>query len=128
MRQEEIELRNQKARYREMEASRRDEEMRRATARENREREKNEAVVAKVKLFGDAMRNSAFKMSNDPLELLPFFENVECLYQEMRVPDNLRVQLLRPYLSERAKVLVTRLDTDIAKDYVKVKKILVTSI
>jgi len=38
MRQEEIELRKQKARDREMEASRRDEEMRRAAARENRER------------------------------------------------------------------------------------------
>ena len=124
MRQEEIELRKQKARDHEMEASRRDEEMRRAAARENRDREKNEAVVAKVKLFGDAMRNSAFKMSNDPLGLLPFFENVECSYQELLVPDNLRVQLLRPYLSERAKVLLTRLDTDIAKDYVKVKEYL----
>jgi len=70
--------------------------------------EKNDTAVAKVKLFSDAMRNTAIKLSNDPIELLPFFLNVECLYDESNVSENLRVQLLRPYLSERAKVLLTR--------------------
>lgn len=61
------------------------------------------------------MRNAAFKMSNDPTELLPFLENVERLYHDLRVPVDLRVQLLRPYLSDRVKVLITRLDADRAK-------------
>jgi len=86
--------------------------------------EKNDTAVAKVKLFSDAMRNTAIKLSNDPIELLPFFLNVECLYDESNVSENLRVQLLRPYLSERSKILLTLLDSDSAKDYGKVKEFL----
>jgi len=95
--------------------------MRMDSVREKRDSEKNDAAVTKVKLFGDALQNTAIKMSNDSIQ---FFLNVECLYDELNVPENFRVQLLRPYFSERTKVLLTRLDSDSAKDYGKVKEYL----
>jgi hypothetical protein len=124
MRQQELELRRQEADDRKQEAARREEEMRRQEEREKRERERNESVVSKVKLFGDAFRNAVFKMGSDPIELLSFFEHVERLFVDLEIPANLQVQLLRPHLSERAKILLTRLDTDLCRDYAKVKEYL----
>jgi hypothetical protein len=124
LRQQELELRRMEAEDRKKEAERRESERKLLEAREEREKERNDAVVTKVKLFGDAVRSAAFKMSNDPIELIPFFENVERLYADLDVPDELHVQLLRPYLSDRAKTLLTRLDPDRAKDYSAVKEYL----
>jgi hypothetical protein len=123
MRQQELELRRQEADDRKKEAARREEEMRRQEKREKRERERNESVVSKVKLFGDAFRNAVFKMGSDPIEL-SFFEHVERPFVDLEIPANLQVQLLRPHLSERAKILLTRLDTDLCRDYAKVKEYL----
>ena len=36
--------------------------------RDSEERDRRESVVIKGKLFGDAIRNSAIKMGNDPIE------------------------------------------------------------
>ena len=103
----ELSLREQEIRLRDRELARRTEE--------------NERPAVRVKLFGDAMRNSAVRMGNDPLDLIPFFENVERLFNSLEVPDDLRVNLLRPYLNEKAKSLLTRLDSHRAGDYDVVK-------
>ena len=103
----ELSLREQEIRLRDRELTRRTEE--------------NERPAVRVKLFGDAMRNSALRMGNDPLDLIPFFENVERLFNSLEVPDDLRVNLLRPYLNEKAKSLLTRLDSHRAGDYDVVK-------
>jgi hypothetical protein len=92
----EIEFRIKEAEDRQREAERTEDEWRLPEAREKRERERNDAVVAKVKLFGDAMRSAAFKMSNDSIELIPNFEIVERLYDDLDVPAGLHVQLLCP--------------------------------
>ena len=36
------------------------------------DRERKDSLVHQLKLFGDAMKGSAFRMTNDPLDLVPF--------------------------------------------------------
>ena len=96
-------------------------ELMRNEAKDRADRERNESRVMKAKIFGDAIRNSAFRMGNDVIDILPFFENVEHLFRDLEVPHDLRIPLLRPYLNERARVLLTRIDPARATDYDFVK-------
>ena len=59
------------------------------------ELKKNEAAkqdtsVGKNKVFSDAMRSSAIRMSNDPIEAIAFFMNVEQLFDVYKVPTDLQ--------------------------------------
>ena len=77
-----------------------------------------------MKLYGDAIRNSISKMSDNPLELVVFFDSVDRLFRELDVPQALRVTVLKPYLSEKAVMLINRLTGAEASDYSFVKKYL----
>ena len=70
--------------------------------KEHLERSKEDAKVAQLKRYGDALRNSVSKLGNEPLEIIVFFENIEKQFKELKVPDNLCVTLMKPYLNERA--------------------------
>ena len=50
----------------------REEEIRLRSRELARRVEESERPAVRVKLFGDAMRNSAIRMGNDPLDLIPF--------------------------------------------------------
>ena len=89
-----------------------------------KEREKRESVSSKLKQYGDAIRNSITKMSDNPTELIVFFDSVERLFRELEVPQSIHVMLIKPYLNERAIMLVNRLTGSEASDYVFVKKYL----
>ena len=90
-----------------------------------RELEQSEArkdsAAAKGKLFGDAMRASAIRMGPDILDIIPFFKNVENLFQVYQVPKELESVLIRPFLNDKAKVLLTQLDPTVAADYGRMK-------
>lgn len=94
-----------------------------------REAMKNEkgdkkSVVSKLKQYGDAIRNSLSKMSDNPTELIVFFDSVEQLFVQLEIPKEFQVTLLKPYLNERALMLVNRLTGSEASDYELVKKYL----
>ena len=80
--------------------------------------------VEKAKLFGDAMRNAAMRMSSDTLEAVAFFRSVEQLFDVFDVPRDLRATLIRPYLNDKAKAIVGRLGPDIVGDYKMLKETL----
>ena len=86
---------------------------------------KDESVLVKLKQYGDAIRHFLSKMSDNPMEFLAFFDSIEKLFSELKVPKELEVNLLKPYLSERALVLVNRLAGADASDYEYVKKYLI---
>jgi len=90
--------------------------------RDRREREKNESVVSKLRIFGDAIKNSIVKMGNDPLDLVPFFANVDRIFGDLKVPNDLRVTLLKPYVNDKARILLNRLDATSVADYEYVKR------
>jgi hypothetical protein len=86
------------------------------------ERERRETKVSQLKHYGDAIRNSVSKLKeNSPLEFIPFINNFERLFAELKVPSELRVALITPYLSEQCRNLVSRLEgSDVSSyDFVK---------
>jgi hypothetical protein len=108
----------------EIERKRVEDEIERQRDKDRMEREHQDELVCQLKLFGNAMKGSAFTMTNDPLDLVPFFNHIEQLFDELKVNDELKVKLLRPYLNERAKVLVARMDATKANDFNFVKEYL----
>jgi hypothetical protein len=82
--------------------------------------------AARAKMFADALRSAAIRMGNDPMDVIPFFENIQHLLVNLKVPDNLRVDLMRSYLSERA--VVSQLDTAKAQEYVAVKRYILSQL
>ena len=73
--------------------------------------------MGKSKIFSDAMRSSAIRMSDDPIEAVAFFMNVEQLFDVYKVPTDLTPLLIRPYLNDKAKIIVSKLTPDVAGDY-----------
>jgi len=71
----------------------------------------HKSIVHRAKLFGDAMKNTIARMPTDVVELVSYFKDVEQLFTNFEVPNDLKAQLLRPYLNEKAKTLVARMDT-----------------
>ena len=78
-------------------------ELDRQTARDRAEEARRDSAVLRGKLFGDAMRASAVRMGVDPIEAIPFFRNVEQLFDVYDVPAELRPVLVRPFLNDKAK-------------------------
>ena len=56
--------------------------------------ERRNSAAAKGKMFGDAMRNSAIRMGVDPIDAIPFFRNVEQLFEVYEVPAQLQAMLI----------------------------------
>ena len=84
--------------------------------------------AARVKMFGDAMRSAAVKLGSDQLDIIPFFDNVERLFVTLEVPDSLKVDLIRPFLTERASKLISQLDNNTIRNYERVKKYLLSQL
>ena len=63
-------------------------------------------------------------MPMDVVHLLTYFQDVEILFARFEVPDELRAHLLRPYLNEEGKILISRMDPQLANDYNEVKTML----
>jgi hypothetical protein len=81
-------------------------------------------TVVRAKMFGQAMQSILPKMSSDPVELIPFFETVEDLFHKFDIPDDLKATLLHPHLTEKARSLLSHLDTASRSDFALVKKCL----
>ena len=79
-------------------------ELDRQTARDRAEEARRDSAVLKGKLFGDAMRASAIRMGVDPIEAIPFFRNVEQLFDVYDVPAELRPVLVRPFLNDNLRL------------------------
>ena len=77
--------------------------------------------MGKSKIFSDAMRSSAIRVSDDPIEAVAFFMNVEQLFDVHKVPTDLKPPLIRPYLNDKARSIVSKLTPDVAGDYSRLK-------
>ena len=97
-------------------------ELKRVVA-ENEEKHK-ESPAYKLKLWGDALRNTIGRMPNEAVEIVSWFISLDRLYVQLGVPNDLQAILLRPYLNERAKNLLTRFDASRSADYESIKKYL----
>jgi len=62
------------------------------------------------------MRNAITRQGSDPIETVSFFRNADTLFLTLEVPQDLRAVLIRPFLNDKAKALVTRLEPGQASD------------
>ena len=83
-----------------------------------------DSTVTKLKLWGDALRNTITKMPVEPVDVISWFISLENLFDQLEVPGELRAVLMRPYLNERAKTLLARCNVDQTASYDEVKRYL----
>jgi len=83
-----------------------------------------DSMGAKLKLWGDAMRNAISSMPEQPIEVVLWFICLERLYEQLKVPVQLRAVLVRPYITVHAKALLARCDISESADYEAIKKYL----
>ena len=102
----------------------RKEEIQRTKMRDEKEEERRSSMVHMAKMFGDALKNTVARMPNDPVDLVSYFASVESQFNILEVPANLKAQLLRPYLNDKARQLLNRMDPARASDYNAIKKML----
>ena len=74
------------------------------------QQEKVADEATKLKKYADALRGTIPKQTNDPIEVVAFFRNVERLFHDFKVPVELQAAIVKPFLTERAKALVAKLD------------------
>ena len=89
-----------------------------------RETEWKECPANKLKLWGDALRNTISRMPIESIDIVSWFQSLEKLFEQLKVPYELQAVLMRPYLSDKVKSLLSRVDLDKSTDYRSVKKYL----
>jgi hypothetical protein len=92
--------------------------------RDERDRERQNTPAARAKFFGDVLKNVMPKFPNDVADTPIFFEGVEKLFASFAVPAELQSKLLLPYLNDKAKSMLLRLDKTKQDNYEEVKKFL----
>ena len=107
---------------REMDQKEREFDWKRQT--EERDQAQKDSVAAKLKLWGDALRNTISKMPNEPIEVVSWFICLVRLFAQLNVPVDLKAVLMRPYLNDKAKSLLSRCDISQAADYDAIKQFL----
>jgi len=88
----------------------------------------SKSIVSRTKAYADALKGTIARMPADVIHLLTYFKDVERLFASLEIPAALQAQLLRPYLNDKAKLLVARMDPAKASDYKEVKKMLLVSL
>ena len=53
-----------------------------------------ERTAVKIKMWGDALRNTITRMPNKSTEIVSWFVSVEKLFDQLKVPDELRSVLI----------------------------------
>ena len=89
-----------------------------------RETEWKESPANKLKLWGDALRNTISRMPVESIDIVSWFQSLEHLFGQLKVPYELQAVLVRPYLNDKAKSLLARVDLDKSIDYRAIKKYL----
>ena len=63
-------------------------------------------------------------MSDDPIEALQFWREVENQFTLLKVPEELRAMVVRPFLNKKARILMARMDPKDAQKYESLKEYL----
>ncbi|HNJ38603.1 MAG TPA: RNase H-like domain-containing protein [Nitrosomonas sp.] len=92
--------------------------------RDIRDSERQQTPAARVKFFGSVLKNVMPKFPTDVADVPIFFEGVEKLFTSFDVPAELQAKLLTPYLNDKAKSLLIRLEQMKQDNYSEVKAFL----
>lgn len=83
-----------------------------------------ESPANQLKLWGDALRNTIHRMPVESIDIVSWFQSLEQLFNQLKVPYGLQAVLMRPYMNDKAKSLLSRVDMDKSADYRAIKKYL----
>ena len=83
-----------------------------------------ESTAVKTKTWGDALRNTITKMPSEGIDVVSWFVSIDKLFEQLNVPADLQAILIRPYLSDRAKLLVSKCDPTHSAKYESIKAFL----
>ena len=64
------------------------------------------------------------KMPNEGIDVVSWFVGVDKLFEQLSVPADLQAILIRPYLSDRAKLLMSKCDPTHSAKYENIKSLL----
>ena len=82
-------------------------------ANERISREERESTMEyKIKKYGELLKNVLHKMPTDVQEVALYLEEVDSIFRTYEVPNDIKVNLLNPYLSPAARKLVHTLPAD----------------
>jgi len=85
-----------------------------------------ETLADRVKRYGSALKQVVSPMPDDATEIPQFFESLEAMFRTFEVPDDLHAKLLLPFLSTKAKSLISRLCATELEDYEGVRDFLLS--
>ena len=71
------------------------------------ERAYKDSTAVKIKTWGDALRNTITKMPSEGIDVVSWFVSIDKLFEQLSVPADLQAILIRPYLSDRAKYILS---------------------
>jgi len=83
-----------------------------------------ESTAVKIKTWGDALRNTITKMLSEGIDVVSWFVSTDKLFEQLSVPADLQAILIRPYVSDRAKLLMSKCDPTHSAKYENVKSFL----
>jgi len=63
-----------------------------------------------------------YRVCLEPVDIVSCFQYLEKLFEQLKVPVELYAVLMRPYLSDKAKFLLSRVDLEKSTDYGTVKR------
>jgi hypothetical protein len=122
--EERLEREEAAQRLREAELRLQEEQLARQKERDAWDRDRKKIPAAQAKFFGDVLKNVMPKFPSDMADAPIFFAGVEKLFDNFSVPGEFQSKLLMPYLNEKAKSLLLRLDKNKQDVYSEVKKFL----
>ena len=83
-----------------------------------------ESTAMQIKTWGDALRNTITKMPSEGIDVVSWFVSIDKLFEQLNVPADLQAILIRPYLSDRAKLLMSKCDPTYSAKYENIKAFL----
>src|SRR5260221_2922590 len=75
----------------------------------------------KLKRSADILKGCLYKMPDDPMEIPVFLDYADRHFNSNDIDEELRISLINPYLSDKARKLLTRLAPQETDTYEKLK-------
>ena len=85
-----------------------------------------ETLADRVKRYGFALKQAVSPMPSDLTEIPQFVDSLEAMFRSFEIPADLRAKLLLPFLSLKAKLLISRLNDEELEDYEGVRDFLLS--
>src|SRR6218665_1086373 len=92
---------------------------------QDEERGIRRSLAGRIKFFNDALKGMIGRFPSDhPADITSYFEHIERLFDQVKVDEDVKSNLLIGNLSERTKALTSRLSPEQFRDYTALKKFL----